>query len=506
MNGPRLEKKNSTSTSSKTQTLPLFSSETAAAAFWPDHPDILAGRDLRNGGTWCGVTRGGRFALLTNFRERDPGRVKGAPSRGALTLDFLRGDEAPLDYLKGLNLDQHNGFNLVVGDLNDEGQMEVAYVTNRSSSSSKSCPTSKSGPPSTSTSNGGGDDDGKAAPPPASPPSFPSGVPVLLPPGVYGLSNGVLGDSWCKVDRGVSILKGMLEKGEFDDKGERGNGNGDGDGKEEEQPPLTASTSPSPFSSSPSSSSFPWDALFRSLMGDTSRAPAHLVPETGIPRHIEERLTPTFVTPFELLPKGGGGGGRGGGGATAEAAATTAAAEATTTPATTATAAAAADASASSELKKYGTRSQTALALFAGGRAVLRERRLVSWRESGGAAVAAGGEEEGEGEGKGKGKAGASSSLSPSAPPPPFRLDSCCCPIQSEWREVEHEFTVRSLVQEEEEGKEEEGGGRRRERGRRKEGGRARGSLLLMKRGSAQLPTLPMLMLLPATTTRRKPS
>ena len=54
---------------------------TAKAAFWQDHPDILAGRDLECMGTWLGVTRAGRFAALTNFR--DPRKRKtDAPSRG----------------------------------------------------------------------------------------------------------------------------------------------------------------------------------------------------------------------------------------------------------------------------------------------------------------------------------------------------------------------------------------------------------------------------------------
>ena len=42
---------------------------TKEAHFWEDKPDILAGRDLVGGGTWLGVTRSGRFAFLTNFRE-----------------------------------------------------------------------------------------------------------------------------------------------------------------------------------------------------------------------------------------------------------------------------------------------------------------------------------------------------------------------------------------------------------------------------------------------------
>src|SRR5262249_9560605 len=40
----------------------------APAAFWPDQPTILAGRDLEARGTWMGISRGGRFAAVTNYR------------------------------------------------------------------------------------------------------------------------------------------------------------------------------------------------------------------------------------------------------------------------------------------------------------------------------------------------------------------------------------------------------------------------------------------------------
>ena len=38
------------------------------AAFWDDEPTILAGRDLEARGTWMGVSRGGKFAAVTNYR------------------------------------------------------------------------------------------------------------------------------------------------------------------------------------------------------------------------------------------------------------------------------------------------------------------------------------------------------------------------------------------------------------------------------------------------------
>src|SRR5258706_6908216 len=90
---------------------------TAPAAWWDDAPDILAGRDLEAGGTWLGVTRAGRFAAITNFRDPSD-RKSTAPSRGQLVADFLRGDDAPRDYLAALaaKAARYNGFNLLLAD------------------------------------------------------------------------------------------------------------------------------------------------------------------------------------------------------------------------------------------------------------------------------------------------------------------------------------------------------------------------------------------------------
>ncbi len=90
---------------------------TAASHFWADHPELLAGMDLEQGGTWMGVTRDGRFAAITNYR--DPASTVTAPrSRGELPLGYLTGQQDPQDYLQDIAAQaaQYAGFNLLLGD------------------------------------------------------------------------------------------------------------------------------------------------------------------------------------------------------------------------------------------------------------------------------------------------------------------------------------------------------------------------------------------------------
>ena len=141
---------------------------TAPAAWWDD--TLLAGRDLEAGGTWLGVTRSGRFALLTNVRE--PHRIdRNAPSRGALVPDVLR-DAAPvheaLDCARARGA-RHNGFNLVAGSADT-----AAWTSNRAERV------------------------------------------VALPPGVHGLSNALLDAPWPKVMRTEAAVATWLESGRDD--------------------------------------------------------------------------------------------------------------------------------------------------------------------------------------------------------------------------------------------------------------------------------------------------
>ena len=76
----------------------FYERPTAPAGFWSESPRILAGRDLKEGGTWLGVTRSGRFAAVTNYR--DPREFGENPrSRGLLVRGYLESAEPPLDYL-----------------------------------------------------------------------------------------------------------------------------------------------------------------------------------------------------------------------------------------------------------------------------------------------------------------------------------------------------------------------------------------------------------------------
>jgi uncharacterized protein with NRDE domain len=88
---------------------------------------ILAGKDLEEGGTWMGITKQGRFAAVTNFREprKDEeeaaarGRTATWKSRGDLVANFLTSSLTARQFLDGIKRDEstyYTGFNLLVGD------------------------------------------------------------------------------------------------------------------------------------------------------------------------------------------------------------------------------------------------------------------------------------------------------------------------------------------------------------------------------------------------------
>jgi uncharacterized protein with NRDE domain len=153
----------------------FYDRPTIAAAYWDDHPEILAGRDLVGGGTWLGITRSGRIAAVTNYRE--PGAAKGPVSRGDLVAGFLKSEKGPDVYLADIERRKFDfsGFNLLVGEFTPQ-RSEIFYFSNR------------------------GD-----------------GIRKLMP-GVYGLSNHLLDTAWPKVRDGKARFRDLTSSAslEFD--------------------------------------------------------------------------------------------------------------------------------------------------------------------------------------------------------------------------------------------------------------------------------------------------
>ncbi|KEF58770.1 uncharacterized protein A1O9_03613 [Exophiala aquamarina CBS 119918] len=107
---------------------------TDRARWWPTpNQDVLGGRDMLRDihGTWLGVTKAGKIAVLTNYREYSNQPV-GAVSRGAIMRKFLSEDVGPVDrFVKevvntGIAKDA-GGFSLVCGRVGEK----LAVISNR---------------------------------------------------------------------------------------------------------------------------------------------------------------------------------------------------------------------------------------------------------------------------------------------------------------------------------------------------------------------------------------
>ena len=96
----------------------FFERPAARLGWWSAEPNsapVLGGRDLKDGGTWLGLTAAGRLALLTNIRR--PGSVDPqAPSRGLIVPLWLRGDLSGDRFWMQVALSGYNPFNLIAAD------------------------------------------------------------------------------------------------------------------------------------------------------------------------------------------------------------------------------------------------------------------------------------------------------------------------------------------------------------------------------------------------------
>jgi uncharacterized protein with NRDE domain len=87
---------------------------------WRDNEKVVGGRDVQGGGTWLGMSDGGRWSCILNVREPESA-PENAPSRGALCADFLLGESTPEDAARAAVRDgaRYAGFNVVFGANND---------------------------------------------------------------------------------------------------------------------------------------------------------------------------------------------------------------------------------------------------------------------------------------------------------------------------------------------------------------------------------------------------
>ncbi|KAI1763351.1 DUF833-domain-containing protein [Hypoxylon sp. FL1150] len=124
---------------------------TSRPHWWTHQPSgqkILSSQDLyrKERGTWMGVTKSGRFAVLTNYRESseddpDPNHaIAGVKSRGSVAKAWLGApaglnlDDFVNSMLEGRALKGVGGFSLVCGDLKQktEGNIKpLAIISNR---------------------------------------------------------------------------------------------------------------------------------------------------------------------------------------------------------------------------------------------------------------------------------------------------------------------------------------------------------------------------------------
>ena len=137
---------------------------TAPLGYRDAEKTILGGKDLQAGGMWLGVSRSGKFAALTNYRDGNPGETD-QPSRGEIVYDYLRCQDSALNAMEDLAKKGKNyaGFNVLFGE-----STNLVYYSNK------------------------------------------QGKVKILKPGFYGLSNHLLDTPWPKLTRGKELLMAQM--------------------------------------------------------------------------------------------------------------------------------------------------------------------------------------------------------------------------------------------------------------------------------------------------------
>ena len=148
----------------------FFDRPAKQAHFWKNKPGILAGKDLKKGGTWLGVNREGNFAALTNYRDLNNIR-ENVSSRGEIVTSFLDKDLMTEKFIQQIdqNALDYNGFNLIAGNIH-----KLFHYSNETREYSE------------------------------------------VKPGIHGISNALLNTSWPKVENAKNEFSEIVAEREPD--------------------------------------------------------------------------------------------------------------------------------------------------------------------------------------------------------------------------------------------------------------------------------------------------
>ena len=149
----------------------FYDRPTQKAHYWggEGQTEILAGKDLKAGGTWMGVGKNGKWAAVTNYRDLE--NIKeNALTRGDFVPQFIKSKASGSQYLLELKKEasKYNGFNLLVGDSSG-----VFHYSNVSDTITK------------------------------------------IQPGVHGVSNALLNTPWPKLNKAKEMLENSIQNNDI---------------------------------------------------------------------------------------------------------------------------------------------------------------------------------------------------------------------------------------------------------------------------------------------------
>lgn len=139
------------------------------ADYWEEFPFLLAGKDLKDGGTWLGITKNGKFAAITNYRDMKLIK-ENVPSRGEIVLKYLTTDINRKEYSNYLlnKGRKYNPFNFLYGNV--DGLSFYSNITNKIEK---------------------------------------------IKDGIHGISNHLLNTNWFKVEKGKTEFEKIINEENF---------------------------------------------------------------------------------------------------------------------------------------------------------------------------------------------------------------------------------------------------------------------------------------------------